>query len=188
VAVIGTEAEQKLSDEVRAYIDQQVKTEVKTALEQDSARRTCRIVSSKGKLDEAYPPLILASTAAALGMDSAIFFTFYGLGLLKKDPHLKVDAIGNPAMPMPMPNLITALPGMRQMATMMMEGMFKKNGVPSFLELREVALETGVRFIACQMTMDVMGFKQQDMIEGIEVGGAAMFLAEAAQAHITLFI
>lgn len=188
MAGIETETGYQLTDEVRAYIDQRVKSEMKEAIENDSARRTCRIVASKGKLDEAYPPLILASTAAALGMDAAIFFTFYGLGLLKKEPHLKVDAIGNPAMPMPMPNLITALPGMRQMATMMMEGMFKKNGVPSFLELRGVALETGVRFIACQMTMDVMGFKQQDMIDGIEVGGAAMFLAEAAQAHITLFI
>lgn len=177
-----------LSEDVQQYIDERVRAEVERALADDSARRTCRIIASRGRLDEAYPPMILATTAAALGMDAAVFFTFYGLNLLRKEPKLLVDPIGNPAMPTPVPNLVAALPGMRQMATAMMQSMFAKHGVPSFQELRQTALDSGVRLIACQMTMDVMGFRREEMIDGIEVGGAAMFLAEASRAHITLFI
>ncbi|MFZ5823719.1 MAG: DsrE/DsrF/DrsH-like family protein [Bacillota bacterium] len=157
-------------------------------MEQDPAAQTCRIIASKGTLDWAYPPLILASTAAALGMDTAVFCTFYGLELLRKDLNLKMDPIGNPAMPMPMPNLLAAMPGMRLAATAMMGSMFRKSGVASTKELREVCLASGVRFIACQMTVDVMGYKPEQFIDGIEFGGAAMFMAEAARAHTTLFI
>lgn len=169
-------------------LEQQVRTWVKEEMEQDPAAQTCRIIASKGTLDWAYPPLILASTAAALGMDTAVFCTFYGLELLKKDLNLKMDPIGNPAMPMPMPNLLAAMPGMRLAATAMMGSMFKKSGVASTRELRKVCLESGVRFIACQMTVGVMGYKPEQFIDGIEFGGAATFMAEAARSHTTLFV
>lgn len=181
-----------LREAVDRYLDSRlqplVEHQVQAALKADPARNMCRIVASKGTLDMAYPPLILASTAAALGMDAAVFFTFYGLELLKKNLNLKMDAIGNPAMPMPVPNLVAALPGMRSAATWMMNGMFRKHGVASPLELRQVCVESGVRLIACQMTLDVMGIPKDQLIEGIEFGGAAAFLHEAARAHITLFI
>ena len=136
------------------------------------------IISIHGTLDMAYPPLILASTAATLDIESAIFFTFYGLQILKKDAgdSLKVSPIANPAMPMPMPNLIGALPGMTAMATSMMKSMIKKNGVASVPELISLCQETGVRLIACQMTMDLFGFKREDMIDGLEYAGAATFM------------
>ena len=146
------------------------------------------IISIHGTLDMAYPPLILASTAATLDIETAIFFTFYGLQILKKDAgdSLKVAPLGNPAMPMPVPNIIGAIPGMTAMATSMMKSMIKKNGVASVPELISLCQETGVRLIACQMTMDLFGFKKEDMIDGFEYAGAATFMEYAANAQIHL--
>ena len=146
------------------------------------------IISIHGTLDMAYPPLILASTAATLDIESAIFFTFYGLQILKKDAgnSLKVAPLGNPAMPMPVPNIIGALPGMTAMATTMMKSMIKKNGVATIPELIALCQETGVKMIACQMTMDLFGFKKEDLIDGLEFAGAAAFLDYAAGADIHL--
>ncbi len=146
------------------------------------------IISIHGTLDMAYPPLILASTAATLDIESAVFFTFYGLQILKKDAgdSLKVAPLGNPAMPMPVPNIIGAIPGMTSMATSMMKSMIKKHGVATIPELISLCQETGVKMIACQMTMDLFGFKREDMIDGVEYAGAASFLDYAASADIHL--
>jgi peroxiredoxin family protein len=150
------------------------------------------IIASKGSLDMAYPPLILATTAAAMDFDVTIFFTFYGLDIVKKGyaDKLKVSPIGNPAMPMPVPipTLIGALPGMEAVATAMMKSMFKKHGVATIGELLNLAMESGVKLIACQMTMDVMGVKHSDIIGGVEIGGAAMWMDAATDAQINLFI
>jgi peroxiredoxin family protein len=169
-----------------------VREEIQRALTQDPASRKACIIASKGTLDWAYPPLILSTAAAAANMSAVVFFTFYGLNIIRKDfeRRLKVSPVGNPAMPMPvpLPDIVTALPGMKTMATGMMRSMFSKNGVASIRELLDVARESGVRLIACQMTMDVFGLKPDDFIEGVEFGGAAAFLSEARKAHITLFI
>jgi peroxiredoxin family protein len=149
------------------------------------------IIASKGTLDWAYPPFILASTASALGYEAQIFFTFYGLTLLKKDlGDLKVSPLGNPAMPMPlpMPNLIQVLPGMESMATMMMKKKIKDKGVASIDELRDLCLEAEVKMIACQMTVDLFDFNKEDFIDGIEYGGAATFFEFAGEADVSLFI
>jgi peroxiredoxin family protein len=149
------------------------------------------LIASKGTLDWAYPPFILASTAAALDYEVSIFFTFYGLTLLKKDiSDLKVTPLGNPAMPMPvpMPNLVQALPGVESMATMLMKQKIANKGVASIEELREICLESGVKLIACQMTMDLFEFKREDFIDGIEIGGAATFFEFAGEADVSLFI
>ena len=149
------------------------------------------LIASKGTLDWAYPPFILASTAAALDYEVSIFFTFYGLTLLKKDvSDLKVSPLGNPAMPMPisMPTLVQALPGMESMATMMMKQKISDKGIASIEELREICLESGVKLIACQMTMDLFGFKRDEFIDGIEIGGAATFFDFAGEADVSLFI
>jgi peroxiredoxin family protein len=149
------------------------------------------LIASKGTLDWAYPPFILASTAAALDYEVQIFFTFYGLTLLKKDlSDVKISPLGNPAMPMPvpMPNLIQALPGMESMATMMMKQKMKDKGVASLEELRSLCQEAGVKLIACQMTVDLFDFKKEDFIDGIEFGGAATFFEFAGEADVSLFI
>ena len=156
---------------------------------------TMSIIVTKGSLDWAYPPFILATTGAAMGLDVTMFFTFYGLPLLLKDMSLQVTSLGNPAMKMPMmgghmgmPNLMSALPGVDAMASKMMKNLIKKKGVASIEELRDLAVEADVRLIACQMTMDLFEYSKDDMIEGIEVGGAATYIEVATQSHINLFI
>ncbi|OGO57686.1 MAG: NADH dehydrogenase [Chloroflexi bacterium RBG_16_72_14] len=149
------------------------------------------MIATKGTLDWAYPPLILATTAATLGWEAGIFFTFYGLGILKKDRKLEVGTTGNPAMPMPvpMPQLLTALPGMTPMASAMMKRQFKDHGVASIDELIDVARELGVKLQPCGMTMDVFGYKESEFIDGVEPAcGATAFLDWAADADVTLFI
>jgi peroxiredoxin family protein len=179
----------ELTPEMEKLIDQRVQEALKSSGLATQKQRVA-IIASQGKLDAAYPPLIIASTAAAMEMETAIFFTFYGLYILhkKRGANLQVAPIANPAMPIPMPNIIGMLPGMTPMATMMMKGMFGKVKVPSIPELLEMCVEGGVRIIACQMTMDAMGIKKEELIDGIEVGGAATFLGYAAESSINMFM
>lgn len=149
------------------------------------------IIATKGALDMAYPPLILASTAASLGWDVKIFFTFYGLQLLRRNlDDIAISPLANPAMPMPMPMpvMVSMLPGMEAMATSMMKSKMKKKGVASLEELRTACQEAEVGFIACQMTVDLFEFKRDEFIEGIEYGGAATFLKFAGDTDVCLFI
>lgn len=148
------------------------------------------IIATKGSLDWGYPPFILASTAAALGYQVQVFFTFYGLQLLKKKLDLKVTSLGNPGMPMPMPMpvLLQALPGMQAMMTMMMKKKMASKGVASLEDLRELCIEADVKMIACQMTVDLFEMSTSEFIEGIEYGGAATFFEFAGESDICLFM
>lgn len=159
--------------------------------EKDAKPNKMALIATKGTLDMAYPPLILATTAASLGWDVGIFFTFYGLKILQKNRQLEVGTTGNPALPMPipMPQILTALPGMTPLATLMMKRQFKAHGVASIDALVELALEMGVKMTPCGMTMDVFGFAPESFIEGLEpVCGATAFLSWAADADLSLFI
>ena len=171
-------------------------------MEEERPKRMA-LIASQGTLDWAYPPFILASTAVAMEMQVAVFFTFYGLTLLKRKITAKVAPHANPAMPMkmpfgpksfqnyewPMPNMLMGnLPGFETTATSLMKQTFKNKGVASIEELREICLESGVKMIGCQMTMDVFGFSKEDFIDGVEVGGAATFLEFAADSDIQLFV
>jgi peroxiredoxin family protein len=151
------------------------------------------IISTHGTLDAGYPPLILATAAVAMDLEAAIFFTFYGLEIIKKGnaDKLQVSPIANPAMPQPIPgisvpNIIGVLPGMTAVATNMMNSWMKKANVAKLSELLEMAVESGVRIIACQMSMDVMGIKKEDLIDGVEVAGAAAFIEFASDDAIAL--
>jgi peroxiredoxin family protein len=146
------------------------------------------IIALHGTMDMAYPPFILSTAAIAMDMEAAIFFTFYGLNILKKGyiDKLQVAPIANPAMPMPVPNIVGMIPGMTAMATWMMNDWMKKAKVAKLSELLQVALEGGVKLIACQMTMDVMSVKKEELIDGIEIGGAATFLKFASENAICL--
>ncbi len=162
------------------------------------------IIATKGTLDWAYPPFILASTAAALGYETQIFFTFYGLQLVRKDVSgLKVSPLGNPGMPMKMPfgpkwfrdvnwnipNVVQAIvPGFESLATTLMKQTIKNNGVATIEELRSLCQEAEVKFIACQMTVELFGFSHSDFIDGMEYGGAATFFEFAGESDICLFI
>jgi len=166
--------------------------EVERAFKRDPGLRRAAIIASKGTLDWAYPPLILATTAAAAGMDTSVFFTFYGLNIIHKDSasKLKVDPVGNPAMPMPMPipDIVSALPGMVPLASKMLRSRFARHNVATIGELLDAARDIGVRLIACQMTMEVFGYAEGDFIDGVEFGGAAAFMSQARRSNVTLFI
>ena len=162
------------------------------------------IIATKGTLDMAYPPFILASTAAALGWDVSIFFTFYGLNLLKQNLDLKVSPLGNPAMPMklpegpgwikgkeiPMPtSVMTLVPGFESMATGMMKKTMDQKGIARIDQLREMCVEAEVKLVACQMTVDLFDYGKEEFIPEIEEWvGAASFLPRALKADVNLFI
>jgi len=156
------------------------------------------IIATKGTLDMAYPPLILASTAASLGVETAIFFTFYGLNIIHKQKmnQLKIAPIGNPAMPMafppsmqnPITNAISSvlpgppqimgiIPGMTDLMSYMMNKTIKEHGVADIPELLEACKEADVKLIPCQMTMELFGYRYEDLIDGLEppAGAAALF-------------
>ena len=157
--------------------------------------KSMSLIVTKGSLDWAYPPFILATTAAAMGLNVSMFFTFYGLNLLKKKLDLAVTPLGNPGMAMPMmgghmkmPNIMPMIPGMDGMATGMMKNLIKKKGIASIEELRDLAVEADVNMIACQMTMDMFEYDMKDLIEGPDLGGAATYIEDALKADINLFI
>jgi peroxiredoxin family protein len=163
--------------------------------EEASNQKSMTIIVTKGTLDWAYPPFILATTAAAMNVKTTMFFTFYGLSLVMKKLDLKVSPLGNPAMKMPMmgmhmgmPNLVGMLPGVTSGASMMMKNMIKNKGVASIEELRDMALEAEVNMIACQMTLDLFEMKQEDMIDGMSLGGAATYMENALKSDINLYI
>ena len=192
---------------IRRRVDEIIAEKFEQKLEELKAARTplMTIIATKGTLDWAYPPFILASTASALGWDVSVFFTFYGLQLLRKDlSGLKISPLGNPGMPMKMPfgpdwfkgidwnipNAVQAtIPGFESLATTLMKQTIRDKGVAGVEELREACLEGGVNLIGCQMTVDLFGFTRDDFIPQVtEFCGAATFLPMAKDADVALFI
>ena len=197
--------------DIDALIRQRVDEILSQKLEEKLAEREANknpsmtIIATRGTLDWAYPPFILSSTAAALGWNVSMFFTFYGLLLLKKDlGDLKISPLGNPAMPMKMPfgpdwfksinwnipNAVQAvIPGFESMASALMRETIKNKGVATIAELRAECIDAGVKMIGCQMTVDLFGFTHGDFIPEVkEYVGAATFLPMAKDADVSLFM
>ena len=199
----GEALDRVIRERVDALLEQRL--EAKLAELKAAKTPSMTIIATKGTLDWAYPPFILASTGAALGWDVSIFFTFYGLELLKKDLRkLKVSPLGNPAMPMKMPmgpawfrsirwNIPNAMqsliPSYEAFATKMMKKTIKNKGVAGIGELRSLCVEAGVNLIACQMTVDLFGYQRKQFIPEVkDYVGAASFLPMAKDADVSLFI
>jgi peroxiredoxin family protein len=203
---MATSPEIMRQEQLDTWFDRRLGERLPEKLKEIEAAKTpsMTIIVTKGTLDWAYPPFILASTASALGWEVSTFFTFYGLLLLKKDLGATLSPLGNPAMPMkmpfgprwfqniewPIPNLIMAnVPGFEKLATALMKKTFKNKGVATVEELRRLCLEAGVKMIACQMTVDVFGYSRDDFIpEVADYAGAASFLPVAQKSDVTLFI
>jgi peroxiredoxin family protein len=153
-------------------------------------RRRIALVASKGTLDQAYPPLILATTAASLGWEAGVYFTFFGLDVIhrKRSKKLKMASLANPSGPIQMPNLLGALPGATAGATMMMKRWMKNANMPPVSEFIAMAQGLDVQFFACSTTMGVMGVGEKDLIDGCLVAGAAAFLDFASTAEVQLFV
>lgn len=195
-------------DETRLneLIDKRLDAILEAKLQEIDANKqpSLAIISTKGTMDMAYPPFILASTAAALDWDVSVFFTFYGLELLKKKPHLQVSPLGNPSMPMKMPfgpdwlqniewnipnAVMSNVPGFEAMATEMFKKTTCAKGVASVEELRAASIEGGAKLYACQMTVDLFGHNHDDYIPEVEGWiGATSYLPMAQKADISLFI
>jgi len=195
-------------DETRLneLIDKRLNDVLESKLQEIEANKTpsLAIISTKGTMDMAYPPFILASTAAALDWDVSVFFTFYGLELLKKKPNLQVSPLGNPSMPMKMPfgpdwfkgiewnipnAVMSNMPGFEAMATAMFKETTCAKGVASVEDLREASIEGGAKLYACQMTVDLFGHSPDDYIPEIEGWiGATSYLPLSQKADISLFI
>ena len=199
---IPSELLQKHGTELDAWFD--VRFAKKRKEVEENKTPSLAIIATKGTMDWAYPPFILASTASALGWDVSVFFTFYGLELLKKELNLQVSPLGNPGMPMKMPfgpewfqginwnipNAVMAgVPGFEKLATGLMKKTVKNNGVASIQELRDVCVEAGVNLVACQMTVDLFGYTRDEFIPEVKDWiGAASFLPVAQQSDVCLFI
>jgi peroxiredoxin family protein len=164
-------------------------TEASEVTEASTPRRLA-LVSSKGTLDQAYPPLILATTAVSLGWEVGIYFTFFGLDILHKDrfESLKVASLANPAGPMQVPNIVGAIPGATALATRTMKKWMEGSAMPTIPEFIDMARDLDVTFFACATTMGVMNVAESDLIEGCDIAGAAAFLDYAATADVQLFI
>ena len=184
--------DQKLKEMLDQRVEALLEEKLKEQKEKESQnKRIAIILSSRGTMDGTYPALILATTAVGLGMEAGIFFTFFGLNVLKKGnlEKLKFVPLGNPATPMPMPNIVTMLPGMTAMATMMMKRTIRQKNIATIPELMEIAQESGVKLWPCQMTMDMFDLKRENLMDGLEEPcGAASFLEYALEADITLFM
>lgn len=188
------------TDDLNEWFDQRFAEKI--AQQKAAHTPSMTIIATKGTLDMAYPPFILASTAAALGWDVSIFFTFYGLSLLKRDLDLKVTPLGNPAMTMKMPDgplkgknlpiptsVMSLMPGFENMATHMMRKTMDAKGIARIDELRELCIEAEVKLVACQMTVDLFQVNKNEFIPDIEEWvGAASFLPRALNADVNLFI
>ncbi|MFQ5576030.1 MAG: DsrE/DsrF/DrsH-like family protein [Anaerolineae bacterium] len=163
----------------------------------EERKKRLALVASKGSLDQAYPPLMLASTAVALGWEVGVFFTFFGLDIINKhkQARLQVAPIANPAFPPPIPavplhvpNVVGMLPGMTGVATSFMKRWMSDAKMPSITELLEITMEGGGQLFACTTTMGVMHVSEADLIDGVSCRGAAAFLDFAAGADVSLFI
>jgi peroxiredoxin family protein len=147
------------------------------------------IICSKGSLDMAYPPLMLATTGAAMGMEVHLYFTFWGINMISKKTidSLKISPVGNPGIPMP--NILGMLPGITSMLTSMMQKKMEKIKMPSIREMIKTAKESGVKFHACSPTLDMMGLKREGLIPEVDdIIGAATYLELASEDAITLFV
>ena len=187
----GSDADPAVEDlaELQARIEELEAELSEVRDEVENGPKKMVIIATKGTLDMAYPPLILASTAAAFGYDVTVFHTFWGLEILHEEnsKDLKLSSVGNPNMPVP--NAIAALPGMDRMTTRMMRNKIKDNEVASIEELIDVSLESGVDLQACQMTIDLLGYDEADFYDGVTTGvGAASAFQDMVEADIQLLV
>ncbi|MGQ4554512.1 DsrE/DsrF/DrsH-like family protein [Halobellus sp. GM3] len=183
----ATDADAPSRAELAARVDE-LEAQLAEVAAADSEKKMS-IIATKGTLDMAYPPLILASTAAAFGYDVTVFHTFWGLDILheERSKNLKLSSVGNPNMPVP--NVVGALPGMDRVTTSMMEKKIDDNDTATIEELIETSLDMGVEFQACQMTIELMDYDEDDFYDGVTTGvGAATAIQDMADADIQLLV
>ncbi|MEM5788382.1 MAG: DsrE/DsrF/DrsH-like family protein [Syntrophobacteraceae bacterium] len=146
-----------------------------TEAQQESSTFIC----SRDTLDGSYPALILAINARRLGMDATVFYTFMGINVIRKGGANKCKFVPN--------GPLGAIPGMSAVATWMMRKKIDSAGIPPLDEMMDMARLEGVRFVACKMTVEMMGLKPEDFIEGVEINNAEEYLKHARNCKINMF-
>jgi|APSaa5957512622_1039677.scaffolds.fasta_scaffold00524_10 peroxiredoxin family protein len=162
-------------------------------VDEKTTTRKLVLVSSKGGLDMAYPPMILANAARMSGIECEIFFTFWGLDLITKKKMGKVNiaTVGNPAFSMApyapwfkIPTWMGLIPGMSWVATKMMAYQIKKLDFPPIPEFMENLLDSGVKLYGCKLSMDMMNLQEEDLIDGATMLGAMEFMELSKDAQV----
>jgi len=161
----------------------------------ESKEKKATIVVFAGSLDKVMAAFIIGTTCAAMGMRTTLFFTFWGLSALKKggagDPNCKrnwMQTMLGWMLPKGPASLPLSQLNMMGMGAGMLKKIMAQKKIASLPELIETAQELEVRMIACQMSMDAMGIGKEELIDGVEVAGAATYVGESQDASITLFI
>jgi peroxiredoxin family protein len=182
-ATPSLEALQQQVQQLQAQLD---------ALRAQSPDNRLSMVVFSGDLDRVLAAFVIASGAAASGMEVSMFFTFWGLTALRQKRESRGKTLFQKLMGWMTPVGIRGL-GVSKMnfggiGAKMLRTMMRQQGVPQPEEMAQMARELGVRIVACQMSMDVMGIHKEELIDGVEVGGVATFLGEATRSKATLFI
>jgi len=150
------------------------------------------LVVFSGDLDRVLAGFIIATGAAAMGQQVSMFFTFWGLSVLKKDNQLLGKTLFQKMMALMSPASSKSLPVSKMnyfgVGAKMLRSMMKNKNVNSLEEMISLARELGVRMIACEMSRDVMGVKESELVDGLECGGVASFLADSLKSRTSLFI
>lgn len=150
------------------------------------------LVVFSGDLDRVLAGFIIATGAAAMGQQVSMFFTFWGLSVLKKDNQLPGKTLFQKMMALMSPASSKSLPVSKMnyfgVGAKMLRSMMKNKNVNSLEEMISLARELGVRMIACEMSRDVMGVKESELVDGLECGGVASFLADSLKSRTSLFI
>lgn len=162
------------------------------ALEQQAAEDRVTIIVFSGDLDRVLASFIIATGAAAMGQQVSMFFTFWGLNVLKKDTQLAGKTVFQKMMAVMSPGSSKGLPVSKMnyfgVGAKMLRSMMKDKNVSSLEDLIALAREMGVRMIACEMSRDVLGIKESELAAGLECGGVATFLGDALKSRASLFI
>lgn len=153
-----------------------------------AAPRKVAIICSKGTLDMAYPGLILANAARMSGIEATLFFTFWGLDVIRKDrmAHLRVSTVGNPSMNMP--TMVGGLPGMEALASAMMKKEMAKLEIPAVPELLQMLSDAGAHLYACALAMDMFKLKPEDLVPQVEGVLTAMDFFDKAEGAQIIFV
>lgn len=170
---------------------EQLEAEVQRLAPRTVSNRATLVVFS-GDMDKVLAGLVIATGAAAMGLEVSMFHTFWGLNALRKGRTFKGKDVIEKAMGWMMPAGLSDLDPSRMsfggLGAKLFRMRMKKNGVQSPEELFALAREMGVRFVACQMSMEVMGIRPEELVDGVDVGGVAAYLGDAADSKVTLFI
>jgi peroxiredoxin family protein len=161
-------------------------------LEERSADDRVAIVVFSGDLDRVLAAFVIATGAAAMGQEVSMFFTFWGLNVLRKGTEFSGKTLSQKAMALMSPGSTLDLPVSKMnyfgMGAKMLRGMMKHRNVSSLEDMIALARDLGVRMIACEMSRDVMGIKESELVDGLECGGVASFLADSLKSRTSLFI